>query len=160
MGSRNDRFIDDERADALMLRLLARSDEPTLAQPPPDLVTRTARRLPAEPPALAAQLAARRRLLRVALAAMVLGSIALIALIGLGGMLAGQPRLALLFGDGTSGVSRLLLTLYLLAKPLVRSIGAVGLPMLVALLLTLAAGGWLWRRLLLSPVLVYSERRP
>ena len=160
MGSRNDRFIDDERADALMLRLLAHSDEPALAAPPPDLVSRTSRRLPSEPPALAARRQAGRRLLRVALAALLIGAVVLVALVGLGGILAGEPRLALLFGDGASGVSRLLLTLHLLAKPLIHSVGAVGLPWLAALALALAVFGWLWRRLLLVPALAYAEKRP
>ena len=61
MGSRDDRFLDDERADARMLQLLARMGEPIQADLPPDIVTRTARRLPSEPPALAARRAARRR---------------------------------------------------------------------------------------------------
>jgi hypothetical protein len=159
MGSRNDNFIDDERADALMLRLLARNDEPTLALPPPDLVTRTARQLPIEPPALAIQKATRRRLLRVALALFLLLAFALVALVGLAGMLAGEPRLALLFGDGTSGISRLLLTLHLLSKPLVRSVATVGLPSVVVLLLALLTGGWLWRRLVLAPPFAYVEKR-
>ena len=159
MGSRNDRFIDDERADALMARLLAHGDEPALAVPPPDLVARTARRLPVEPPAVAARLQARRRLLRAGLAVLLLGVFVLAALIGLGSMLAGEPRLALLFGDGTSGISRFVLTLYLLAKPLVHTVGAVGLPLLAALALALALFGWLWRRLLFVPALAYAEKR-
>src|SRR5262245_8266812 len=106
MGSRDDHFLDDERADALMRRVLARVGEPTLAAPPSDLVTSTARRLPAEPPALAARLAARRRVARLALSALVVGLVALVALVGLVGTLGGDPRLALLFGDGANGLDR------------------------------------------------------
>jgi hypothetical protein len=160
MGSRDDHFLDDERADALMRRVLARVGEPTLAAPPPSLVTTTARRLPAEAPALAARLAARRRALRLALSAMALGLVALVALIGLAGTLGGDPRLALLFGDGSGGLSRALLTLHLLAKPIVRAVGAVGAPLLLAGTLGVIAGGWLWRRLLLpAPTYAYAENR-
>src|SRR5262245_17683904 len=160
MGSRDDHFLDDERADALMRRVLARVGEPTLAAPPSDLVTSTARRLPAEPPALAALLAARRRAARLALSALVVGVVALVALVGLVGTLGGDPRLALLFGDGADGISRALLTLHLLAKPIVRVMGAVGLPVLLAGALALVGGGWLWRRLLTpAPAYVYAENR-
>jgi hypothetical protein len=160
MGSRDDHFLDDERADALMRRVLARVGEPALAAPPPDLVTSTARRLPAQPPALAARLAARRRAIRLALGALAFGLVALAALIGLAGTLGGDPRLALLFGDGASGLSRALLTLHLLAKPIVRVVGAAGVPLLLAGALALIGGGWLWRRLLLPvPAYAYAENQ-
>jgi hypothetical protein len=160
MGSRDDSFIDDERADALMRRLLARGGELEYPQPPRDLVTRTSRRLPPEPPELAARLAVRRRRLRLLLSAALVGATALVALVGLAGMLAGQPQLALIFGDGTSGLSRVLLTLHLLAKPIVHSVGAIGAPLLLVGALLLAAGGWLWRRLLLQPAYASAEKRP
>jgi hypothetical protein len=161
MGSRDDHFLDDDRADALMRRVLARVGEPTQAAPPPDLVTSTSRRLPAEPPALAAQMAGRRRVTRLALSAMVVGLVALVALIGLAGTLGGDPRLAMLFGDGQSGLSRALLMLHLAAKPLVRAVSAGGAPLLLAGALALIGGGWLWRRLLLlpAPSYAYAENR-
>ena len=160
MGNRDDHFLDDERADALMRRVLARVGEPTLAAPPSDLVTSTARRLPAEPPALAARLATRRRAARLALGALVVGLVALVALVGLVGTLGGDPRLALLFGDGTSGLSRALLTLHLLAKPIVHMMSVAGAPLLLAGALALIGGSWLWRRLLLPvPAYAYAENR-
>jgi hypothetical protein len=160
MGSRDDHFLDQEHADALMRRVLARVGEPAPTVPPPDLVTSTARRLPAEPPDLAARLAARRRMTRLALSALALGLVALVALIGLAGTLGSDPRLALLLGDGTSGLSHALLVLHLLAKPIVRAVGAAGAPMLLAGALTLIGGGWLWRRLLLPvPAYTYAENR-
>ena len=73
-------------------------------------------------------------------------------------MAGGDPRLAMLFGDGSGGLSRALLTLHLLAKPLVRAVGAIGAPLLAGLALALLAGGWLWRRLLLpEPAYAYAE---
>ena len=128
MGSRDDRIIADERADALVRRMLARSGEPALAPPPPDLVSRSARRLPAMPPAMAVRSAARRRVARIAIGVAVLGAVALVALVGLAGVMSGNPQLALLFGDGTQGLSHTLLMLHLMAKPIVRAIGGVGLP--------------------------------
>jgi hypothetical protein len=160
MGSRDNHFLDDERTDALMRRVLARVGEPALAAPPPDLVTSTARLLPAEPPSQAARLATRRRAARLAIGTLVFGLVALVALVGLVGTLGGDPRLAMLFGDGTSGLSRALLTLHLLAKPIVRVIGAASVPLLLAGAIALIGGAWLWRRLLLPvPAYAYAENR-
>ena len=142
-----------------MRQRLARSGEPSYPPPPPDLVARSTRRLPAQPPELAARLAARRRALRLLLSAALLGGFTLVALIGIVGVLGGDARLALIFGDGASGLSRVLLTLHLLAKPLVRTIGAVGAPLLLAGAFALATGGWLWRRLLLPTPYAYVEER-
>ena len=158
MGSRDDHVLGDERADALMRQLLARADEPALA-PPPDLVTRSARRLPAAPPALAARQLASRRRLRIASTAAALGVVALVALVGLAGMISGNPQLALLFGDGGQGLSPALLTLHLLAKPIVRALGMFGLPLMFASLLMLVGGSWLWWRLLPTPAYVYAENQ-
>src|SRR5205823_7928549 len=97
---RDDNFLNDERADTLMLRLLAHTDEPQHALPPADIVTRTARRLPSVPPALAARRAARQRMVRLTLIAAVTVVLALVALVSLAGVFGGDPRLALLFGDG------------------------------------------------------------
>ena len=148
MGRRDNNFVNDDRADAALRRLLARIGEPTQVEPPPDLVTRTARRLPAEPPALAARRMARRRALRLGLWAAACAALALIALLGVWGTLGGGPQIALLFGDGGSGLSRALLILQLLAKPLVRTIGAAGAPLLLAGAAAVAGAGWLWWRLI------------
>jgi hypothetical protein len=156
MGSRDNHFIDDERADALMRRLLARVEQPIPPQPP-DLVTRTVRRLPAMPPALAAANAARSRRRRIAIGAAVLGAFVLIALIGLAGVIDGSPRLALIFGDGGQGLSRALLMLHLLVKPIVRVVAAAGAPLMLASVFALLAGGWLWWRLLPAPAYAYAE---
>src|SRR4051794_17341571 len=127
MGSRDDNFLDDERADALMRRLLARAGEPAQAAPPPDIVARTMRRLPAGSPAFVA----RQRMILLALGVLALGAVALVALVGLANMLGSGPPMAMLFGDGGGGLSRALLTLHLLAKPIVRTVGLVGAPLLL-----------------------------
>jgi len=156
MGSRDDNLLDDGRADTLMRRLLARADEPSQATPPPDIVARMMRRLPSGPPARAA----RRRAVRLAFGAILLGAVALVALVGLANMLGGGPDLAMLFGDGGGGLSRVLLTLHLLAKPIVRAVGMVGMPLLLVGALTLVVGAWGWRWLLRSePSYAYVENR-
>jgi len=158
MGSRDDNLIDDHRHDELLLRLLARSGQPTAAAPPADLVTRTLRRLPPEPPAVAGRAAARRANRRLALRVMLGLVLALLGLLGIWSVLGGGPSLALMFGDGVSGLSRTLLTVELLAKPLLRIVGAGGGLWMAAALLALAGIGWLWWRLLQRTPALYAER--
>jgi len=82
--------------------------------------------------------------------------LALLGLLGIWSVLGSGPSLALMFGDGVSGLSRTLLTVELLAKPLLRIAGG-GLWM-AAGLLALAAIGWLWWRLLQRTPALYAER--
>jgi len=158
MGSRNNHVTDDHRHDELLLRLLERSGQPMAAAPPADLVTRTLRRLPQEPPAIAGRAAARRAnrnlALRVALAIV----LALLGLLGVWSVLGGGPSLALMFGDGVSGLSRTLLTVELLAKPLLRTAGARGGLWMLAALVALVGIGWVWWRLLRRTPALYAER--
>jgi hypothetical protein len=158
MGSRDDNFLDDERADAALRRLLARSGQPAPAPPPSDLVTRTLQLLPPEPPAVAAREVARRAAVRFALRVMLVGALALVAMLGIWSALGGGVRLALIFGDGARGASRALLTLELLAKPLLRTVGSAGGAWLLAAIVALAAAGWLWVRLLRRTPIYYAER--
>lgn len=158
MGHRDD-LLDGERADAAIRRVLARLDEPAALAPPPDLVTRTARRLPGVPPAAAARSAARRAALRAGLRLAVMGVLILVAGLGIWGAVGGQP-LALLLGDGTGGLSRALLTLQLLSKPLLHTVGGLGGPLLAAGALALAGAGWLWSMLLRRTLVQYSEQAP
>jgi hypothetical protein len=157
MGSRDNHVIDDQRHDELLLRLLERSGQPAAASPPPDLVTRTLRRLPQELPAVAGQAAARRAGRRLALRVTLAVALALIGLLGIWSVLGGGPSLALMFGNGVSGLSRALLTVELLAKPLLRTAGAGGGLWMLAGLLALAGVGWLWWRLLRRTPVVYAE---
>ena len=158
MGSRDNHLIDDQRRDELLLRLLERSGQPTDATPPADLVTRTLRRLPQELPAIAGQAAARRARLRLALRAVVASVLALIGTLGIWSVLGGGPSLALMFGDGVSGLSRALLAVELLAKPLLHIAGAGGGLWMLAGMLALAGAIWLWWRLLQRTPVIYAER--
>jgi len=63
-----------------------------------------------------------------------------------------------MFGNGVSGLSRVLLTVELLAKPLLRTAGAGGWLWMLAGLLALTGVGWLWWRLLRRTPVVYMER--
>ena len=157
MGRRDNNFLDDERADAALRRLLARLGQPAQVDPPPDLVTRIARQLPTEPPALAARRMAQRAALRMAVRTVVGAVLVLVALLSVWSTLGGGPQIALLFGDGGSGFSRVLLTLQLLAKPLLRTVGAVGLPSLLAGAAALAGAAWLWWQLVRRTPVYYAE---
>src|SRR5207249_1251499 len=104
------------------------------------------------------QAAARRAVRRLALRVMLAVVLALISLAGIWSVLGGGPSLALLFGNGVSGLSRTLLTVELLAKPLLRTVGAGGGLWMLAGLLALVGVGWLWWRLLRRTPVVYMER--
>jgi hypothetical protein len=158
MGSRDNHVIDDQRHDELLLRLLERSGQPAAAAPPPDLVTRTLRLLPQEPPAVAGRAAVRRASRRLALKAALVLVLALIGLFGIWSVLGGGPSLALMVGNGVGGLSRALLTVELLAKPLLRTAGIGGGLWMAAGMLALAGLGWLWWRLLRRTPVVYAER--
>jgi hypothetical protein len=161
MGSRDDNFLNDDRADEAFRRLLARLGQPAQVEPPPDIVTRSIRRLPDMPPALAATQARRRVAIRRALWAAVLGGLALVVALGAWNVVSGGAPIAMLFGDGAGGLSRWLLTLHLLAKPLLGALGALGAPLLAGGLAAAAgiAGLWWWllRR---TPAYAYAESAP
>jgi hypothetical protein len=161
MGRRDDSFLDDERADIVLRRRLARAGEPTQVSPPPDLIARAARRLPSAPPTVAARRIRQRQAVRLVLAIALCGIVALVGLASLLEVLAGHGQLALLFGNGASGLSRVLLTLHLLVKPVLLAIGAVGAPLLLAGGLAAVVAGWLWWWLLRrTPAYTFMEQAP
>jgi hypothetical protein len=160
MGYRDDDFVDDERADTRLRQALGRLRALDQLAPPPDLVTRTARRLPAAPPAIAARQIARRAALRFAARVAIAGTLALIVVLGVAGVFGGGGRLARLFGDGGSGISRALLTVQLLAKPLWHSVGSGGAALVVAGMLALAGAAWLWWWALRRTPIYYTENAP
>ncbi|MFN8505171.1 hypothetical protein [Kouleothrix sp.] len=141
MGYRDDRI--DERAEQALRRALARLDEPQFAAPPPDLVSRSARRLPSQPPAVAARQAAWAAWLRLAWRATLLALALLVVALGAAALFGGD-WLALRFGDGSAGLSRTLLALQLLSKPLWRAFGLAGAPQLLALAVLFAGVAALW----------------
>lgn len=159
MGYRDDTFIDDHRADEAIRQVLAHIGEPAFVAPPPDLVTRTLRRLPPEPPGAAAARLARQRIWRLTLTAIALGLLGLVALVSALGVLGMGPPLAMLFGNGGSGISRTLLTFDLLAKPLLGVVGAVAAPLSLGCALSILAMVLAWRRLRI-PLSLYAENRP
>jgi hypothetical protein len=157
MGYRNDDFLDDERADARFRQALGRLQALDQVAPPTDLVTRTARRLPAASPEIAARRATRRAALGLAARVAIAGLVALIALLGVAGVFGAGERLARLFGDGGGGISRAVLTVQLLAKPLWHSLGSGGAALLVAGILGLAGAAWLWWWALRRTPIYYAE---
>jgi hypothetical protein len=158
MGSRDNHLIDDRRHDELLLSLLARSGQPAAAPSPADLVTRTLRQLPQEPPAIAGRAFARRARRRLVLRLMLVAALGLFGVLGIWSALGGGASLALMFGDGVSGLSRTLLTVELLAKPLLRIAGAGSGLWMLAGLLALVGIGWLWWQLLRRTPAIYAER--
>ena len=143
MGYRDDRLSDEERAEAALRRALARLEEPQALDPPPALVSRTNRRLPAMTPARAAQTARTAALVQVFVRVGVVTLALLVLVAGVLSVFAGD-WLARLFGDGSNGFSRTLLTLQLLAKPLWHTIGVVGTLQTVAMVALTAVGVVVW----------------
>ena len=161
MGHRDNRLdglTADERAEAALRRALALLGEPQLAEPPPDLVARSLRRLPNITPAEAARVIQRLAAIRLALRLGLLALALLILLLGLAGLAGGQ--LALLFGDGGAGLSRALLTLQLLAKPIWRAVGSVGVAGMVSAAAALVGGAALWWRLVRRTPVFVMEHAP
>ena len=158
MGHRADDLLDEEHADAAMRRVLESSRHSIALEPPPDLVTRTLRRLPPVSPAIAARAAARRRVQSLIL----IGGVSLLAtftiFVGLWNIFGSGTQLALMFGDGRSGLSRVLLILQLVIKPLIAMLLAVAPVFLVTSALVVIGGGWLWWRLIRqTPVYTFPE---
>lgn len=156
MASRDNRVVNEEGADALMRQLLGEALMPI--SPPPDLLTRSVRRLPKTAPRIAALQQAKRARIRTLISLFIACGFVLVALIGMVGVFSGNPSLAFLFGDGSQGISQVLLGLHLLAKPMIRILTLLGWPVMLACMATMLAGGWLWWRLLPAPLYVYAEK--
>lgn len=158
MGRRENDLVNDMDADAQLHQLLEQFGEPRLLDPPPDLVSRTLRRLPTASPIAQARSAARTRTIQWALLAVVGVLVVLIALTQFWSALGFGPSPVYLFGDGSGGLSQTLLLLQLLTKPLLGSLGAAGPQNLAAgtLLLLVSAGLWWWL-VQRTPVYVVAE---
>ncbi|GAB4111140.1 MAG: hypothetical protein Fur005_19380 [Roseiflexaceae bacterium] len=118
-----DDILEEERDLRAMLASLGEPEHPL---PPADLVTRTMRRLPHEPPRVVARKQRRMRLFQFSAVALLL----LMATVGALATLNGGPALALL-GDGSVGPSRALLSLQLLLKPMVVVASGLIIPMIL-----------------------------
>lgn len=158
MGSRANNPLDEKHADAAIRRALERNGQFGLLEPPPDIVTRTLRRLPPVPPALAARAEARRRAPHLAL----LSSLSLLAILtislGLWDLFGSGTQLALMFGDGSGGISRVLLILQLVIKPVIATFATVAPMFLFTSTLVVIGGGWVWWRLIRhTPVHTFPE---
>src|SRR5689334_21465821 len=125
MGHRANNPLDEEHADAAMRRVLERHNQLSAVEPPRDLVTRTLRRLPPAPPAVAARAEFHRRLQRQALLSGVSLLVVLMVFLGLWNLSGSGTQLAFMFGDGSSGLSRVLLILQLAIKPLIATFATV-----------------------------------
>lgn len=154
MGRRDDQFVDDATSDAAFRELLGALGEPRTLAPPPDIVTRTTRVLTQSTPAPGAP--ARVLLLLSGAAGL------LVFMLGLINVLASLhvlPPVALLLGDGSSGVSRALLALSLLLKPVLGVMLDVDPLALVSVAIAMSGGALLGLRLMRgTPVIV--EVRP
>jgi hypothetical protein len=145
MGSRNNPFVKKERADVAMQRVLREFNQPTMPEPPPDLVSRTLKRLPNMPPAQAARMLRRKQRVRTLVRVVLFLCSIFIAVVGCVALLGGT-QWALLFGNGESGVSRIWLMSALALKPLTHTIG-LSQPSIVAVALvfiTISMACWWW----------------
>lgn len=144
MGRRDDNFIDDDQVDHAVRRMLERRSDPIQLAPPPDLVTRTLRRLPPVPPAAAAQAERWQRVQRRALGGLAGFMALMVAALSVWNVAGNGPELALVFGDGSGGISKLLLTLHLAVKPLWNTLAAAGMLAFALAGVAVVGGGWLW----------------
>lgn len=160
MGYRDDDIVDSDRADAALRRALEQIQALDQLDPPPDLVSRTARRLPLVTPAMARRQVARQMALGITLRLALAGVAALLMVLSALSFFGGGERLALLFGDGERGLSRALLIVQLLAKPLWHAAAAGGAGLWLAGVVALAGASWLWWRTLRRTPIYAMENAP
>lgn len=158
MGSREDRFINDEPGEDVFRRMLEQHGALEPLEPPPDIVTRMMRQLPQQPPAAVAY-AARQRDARRRLVLGVVGSLVGLALmLGLWNMLAGGQPLVAFAGTGSSAIGRLVLMISLLLKPIYTVLAARAPLFSLSIIAVVALGGWMWWWLIQrTPVMVPVE---
>jgi hypothetical protein len=118
--------IDDEPVEGEFRRVLGMYGEPSNPAPPTDLVVRTTRRLPNQLPII---LLRQQRFL-FALRTLLFLSIGCLVVFGAWLLLNPGPA-AVILGDGQNGISRTLLTLQLILKPIRALVNMVGVPALI-----------------------------
>lgn len=121
MGIQTDYQLDNESAEKDFRHLLSSFGEPTPVLVPPDLVVRTARRIPPHAP----HIVLRRQRIRFAIRLFLVLLVILLAVLGLISQSSGPS--AMLFGSGDVGLSRVLLMSQLALKPLVATIQSLSM---------------------------------
>lgn len=140
MRTNNERWLDDPSDEADFRQLLAQFGEPVQVEPPPDLVVRTARRLPRHTP----QSLVRRQRFGVALR---LGmGLLVLALVVLGLLSQYNGPSTVPFGTGAVGLGRIVLISQLALKPLLATISSMSM-LLISLGLSAILGSMLVLRL-------------
>lgn len=150
----------DEQADESLYQALEQAGYLHPKTPPSDLVTRTLRQLPQITPAAAQRTAQKQRLWRFVTVGAAVTLVLCIVFVGLWNTFGMHSPVVVTLGDGSSGISRLLLTLHLMSKPLVRSFGSL-VPSLLFIGTFIAVGSaWLWWIVIQrTPVYAISETR-
>ncbi|MBM7843224.1 MULTISPECIES: hypothetical protein [Herpetosiphon] len=127
---------------------------PKSAIPPPNFAASLMAKLPATP-ALAATQARSRALRQRVLWGVVLGFVTLIVLWGGYGVLFDSSLPAATFGGVDSSAGRGVMALTLAGKPMAATLGLIGIPLLLGVLVLAGAALMIWRRLLTpSPALL------
>jgi hypothetical protein len=135
---------DAMQEDARLRQMLAAYGQPDRLEPPPGATARVLASLPDLPPAAAAASQRRSARLLVLLRAAVLAAVLMLVALGSWGIFVDSAGVARLFGDTAGGVSYVLLTLVLLAKPLVQALLGPGAAVLAAMVLAFALLAWAW----------------
>lgn len=150
----------DEQANDSLYQALDQAGYLHPKTPPSDLVTRTLRHLPQVAPATAQRTSKRRHTWRVVTTGAAIAVVLFVVFAGMWNTFGVHSPVVFTFGEGDSGISRLLLTLHLMSKPLVRSLGSLA-PSLLFIGTFIAIGSaWLWWFLIQrTPVYAIAEIR-
>lgn len=160
MGRRTSNVMTDKQADDSLYQALEQAGYLHPKTPPSDLVTRTLRQLPQIAPAKAQRTAQKQQLWHVVTVSTAIALVLCVVFAGVWNTFGMHSPVVLTFGDGSSGISQLLLTLHLMSKPLVRSFGSL-VPSLLFIGTFIAVGSaWLWWIVIQrTPVYAIAETR-
>jgi hypothetical protein len=135
---------DARREDARLRQVLAAYGQPDRLEPPPAIAARVLASLPDLPPTEAAAAQRRRMRRMVVLRVAVLAVVLMLLALGSWGVFIDSAGLVQLFGDTAGGIGYVLLTLVLLAKPLVLALVGPGMAVLAAVMLVFVLLAWVW----------------
>ncbi len=152
MGIKDKRQLDTDRDDAEFQQLLASFGEPAPIAVPPDLVVRTARRLPQQPP----QVVLRRQQTRIALRFSAIVLLIIFVAFGLLSQHTGPSSIP--FGSENVGLGRVLLISQLALKPLLATISSLSL-LLIGVGISAIIGSMLIVRFAAQPLSSQVSRR-